>query len=65
LLFFLQADEEDNDADRVQQMFEGVFKDNLWAGGCVPNVMAELQRAILGGILDLCPRSTQCLGLQP
>ena len=34
-------------------MFEDAFKGNLWAGGRVPNVMAELQRAILGGVLDL------------
>ncbi len=53
MLFFLQADEEDTDADRVQKFFEDAFKGNLWAGGRVPNVMAELQRAILGGVLDL------------
>jgi len=34
-------------------MFEDAFKGNLWAGGRVPNVMAELQRAILDGVLDL------------
>ena len=49
----MQADEEDTDADRVQKMFEDAFKGILWAGGRVPNVMAELQRAILDGVLDL------------
>jgi hypothetical protein len=49
----VQADEEDADADRVQQMFEDAFKGQLWAGGRCPNVMAELQRAILDGVLDL------------
>ncbi len=49
----MQADEEDTDTDRVQKMFEDTFKGNLWAGGRVPNVMAELQRAILDGVLDL------------
>ena len=49
----MQADEEDADADRVQQMFEDAFKGQLWAGGRCPNVMAELQRAILDGVLDL------------
>ena len=34
-------------------MFEDDFKGNLWAGGRVPNVMAELQRAILDGVLHL------------
>ena len=49
----MQAAEEDTDADSVQKMFEDAFKGNLWAGGRVPNVMAELQRAILDGVLDL------------
>ena len=49
----MQADEEDADADRVQQMFDDAFKGKLWAGGRFPNVMAELQRAILDGVLDL------------
>ena len=49
----MQADEEDADADRVQQMFEDAFKGQLWGGGRCPNVMAELQRAILDGVLDL------------
>ena len=53
MLFFLQADEEDDDSDRVQKMFEDAFKGNLWAGGRLPNVMAGLQRAILDGVLDL------------
>jgi len=34
-------------------MFEDAFKGQLWAGGRCPNVMAELQRAILDGVLDL------------
>ena len=44
-----QVDDEITDADRVQAMFASAFKDRVWAGGVVPNVMGGLQRAVLNG----------------